>query len=101
LELDEYVRLSDKLAIAESPDFTVALESVKNDGLPNGFDWSYAIINKLTGIVEARSMSLSLSIIYMQSSQQMLDKVMTGELNGFVHTPSRPDHTETTEDMGL
>ena len=101
MELDDYVRLSDKLAIAESPDFAVALESVKNDSLPKGFDWSYAIINKLTGIVEARSMSLSLSIIYMQSSQQTLDKVMTGELNGFAHPPALPTQAETTEDMGL
>jgi hypothetical protein len=100
-DLDGYVRLGETMPIAESKDFAVALESVRNEMQPSGFDWQYAVINKLTGIVEARSLSLSMSIIYMQSSQQMLDKVMTGELNGYAHPPAPPTHDEDMGDMGL
>jgi hypothetical protein len=72
-----------ELPFAESKHYKVLLESVRNPTCPSGFDWQYGIVNKLTGILEFRSNSLALAVLVMQNQQQQLDKVITGELNGY------------------
>ena len=64
--------------------YAVVYISIANDLNPDGFDVGYGVVNKLTGILEGRGTSLPVAVLYMQSQQQMLDKIITGELNGFV-----------------
>lgn len=71
------------LPFVETQDFKVMQEAVKNDGLPSGWDWQYAVINKLTDIVEMRVFTLAAAVVIMQNCQSSLDKVITGEINGF------------------
>lgn len=64
-------------------DFELVQETVLSSLLPNGTDFMYGLRNKRTGIVELRGHSLALSIIVMQNQQQMIDKVRSGEMNGY------------------
>jgi hypothetical protein len=72
------------LEMAETEDYRVILERVKVPALPSGYDWQYAVVNKLTNVIESRVNHLALSVVVMQNQQQMLNKVRSGEMNGFV-----------------
>jgi hypothetical protein len=71
------------LGYTETKDFELVIQEVCNDMLPSGLDTMYALRNKITGIIEARGMSLALSVVVLQNQQQMFDKVLSGELNGY------------------
>ena len=59
------------------------LETVTSPIMPSGFDQMYGLRNKHTGLIELRGHSLALSIVVMQNQQQMMDKVRSGEMNGY------------------
>lgn len=82
-----YQRLG--LEFTELKDYIVCAESIAQEALPSGWDWQYCIINKLTGVVEARVGALPSAVIMMQSLQQLFDKAKTGEVNGY-HMPPEP-----------
>jgi len=71
------------LPYASTKDFELVLEQVTSPLKPSGFDLMYGLRSKITGVVELRGHSLALSIIVMQNQQQMFDKVLSGEMNGF------------------
>jgi len=77
------------LDYAELKDYVVCAESIAQEALPSGWDWQYCIINKLTGVVENRVGSLPMAVIMMQSMQQLLEKVKTGEANGYAMPPEQ------------
>ncbi len=77
----EYCKLKNYVTVAEA---------VATELLPSGWDWQYAVINKLTGVVEARTANLPMAVMIMQNMQQMLDKVVTGEANGYAVPPETP-----------
>jgi hypothetical protein len=83
---NDYVKL-DTLPFTETKDFAVVLESYANPSLPSGWDWQYALINKQTGVIEARLNVLTLSIVLLQNTQQMYDKMLVGEINGYHRAP--------------
>ncbi len=94
--------LSVDLPQADSKDFCVVIEAINTEFLPHGFDWQYSIVNKQTGVVEMRATQLTLAIVMMQSMQQMFDKMLTGEVNGYGFTPNVPKGGTTfTDDGGL
>lgn len=71
------------LPYASSKDFELVLETVTSPLTPTGIDTMYGLRSKITGVVELRGHSLGLSVIVMQNQQQMFDKVMSGEMNGY------------------
>lgn len=77
------------LSYASSKDFELVLETVASSLMPNGYDTMYGLRNKITGVVELRGHSLALSVIVMQNQQQMFDKVMSGEMNGFAQVDGK------------
>jgi hypothetical protein len=71
------------LPYASSRDFELILETVVSPMTPTGRDTMYGLRNKLTGVVELRGHSLAYSVMVLQNQQQLFDKVLTGEVNGF------------------
>jgi hypothetical protein len=78
------------LPYAQSKDFALVLESVKSPMTPNGKDIMYGLKNKITGVVELRGYSLALAVVMMQNQQQMFDRVLSGEMNGFTVSQQPP-----------
>jgi hypothetical protein len=48
----------------------------------------YGVMNRLTGHIELMFSQLSAAVINMQTAQQTLDRVRTGEANGFFDAPA-------------
>lgn len=71
------------LPYSSTADFELVVEDVLNEMLPGGQGPMYGLRNKITGVVEMRGMSLALSVVVMQNQQQMFDKVLSGEMNGY------------------
>lgn len=72
---------------AETANYRLLMESVRSEVTPSGLDWQYALVNRVTGVVEYRFTSLPIAVLVMQNLQQQLSKVMTGELNGYAALP--------------
>jgi hypothetical protein len=79
-----------KLPYASSEFFELVLEQVKSPLTPSGYDTMYGLRNKLTGVVELRGHSLAYSVMVLQNQQQTFEKVLTGEMNGYMIPPQEP-----------
>jgi hypothetical protein len=80
------------LPYASSRDFELVMEQVVSPMTPSGYDTMYGLRNKLTGVVELRGHSLAYSVMVLQNQQQTFDKVLSGEMNGFLVPPQNlPD----------
>jgi hypothetical protein len=71
------------LPFTHSKDFLVV-------SLPLGEVQVYGINNRLTGHTELMFSQLSQAVIQMQTCQQTLDRVRTGEANGYFEVPNIP-----------
>lgn len=72
---------------AVTKDFEIVVEDTVNNFLPSGIDRMYGVRNRLTGLVEIRGAQLSMMVMAMQNMQQVWDKVLTGEMNGYHAVP--------------
>lgn len=73
------------LPYTETKDFELVTEEVLDGTVPSGRGFMYSLYNKVTKQIELRGTSLSLAIVVMQNQQQMFDKVLSGEMNGFAN----------------
>jgi hypothetical protein len=71
------------LPYASTKDFELVIENVINELHPSGQSPMYGLRNKITDVIEARGLSLAVSVMVMQNQQQMFDKVLSGEMNGY------------------
>lgn len=82
-------------------DFELVRETVTSSLMPTGQDYMYGLRNKQTQMIELRGHSLALSIIVMQNQQQMMDKVRSGEMNGYASVEGKTTPMPSPGDFGL
>lgn len=72
--------------MARTHDYAIIQEIIKAPNTLRGDDWSYGILNLTTRVIEVRASTLPIAIILLQQLQQLLDKVRSGEVNGYINT---------------
>jgi len=85
------------LPYASSRDFELVLEQVVSPMTPSGYDTMYGLRNKITGVIELRGHSLAYSVMVLQNQQQTFEKVLSGEMNGFI-VPSQNTSVDGSQD---
>lgn len=67
-----------------SADYYLAIERAT----PSTQQDMYILVNRITRVIEMRGFALWLMVCAMQTQQQALNKVRTGEINGFSSAPT-------------
>ncbi len=67
----------------QTADFYLSIEKAT----PSTGQDMYILVNRKTRVIEMRGYALWLMVCAMQTQQQALNKVRTGEINGFSTTP--------------
>ena len=68
----------------QTSDFYLAVERAT----PSTGQDMYILVNRKTKVIEMRGFALWLMVCAMQTQQQALNKVRTGEINGFSSVPA-------------
>jgi hypothetical protein len=68
----------------QTADFYLSIEKAR----PSTEQDMYILVNRQTRIIEMRGFALWLMVCAMQTQQQALNKVRTGEINGFSSAPA-------------